>query len=153
MKCSTYIVLLQSVAYVFVCLCWLHHLKFQPCFCCSLSPSTQNIIALVAEVKSLHTDKEHLRINLHRAEEEVCIGSLVVQFYVDLLLTKHFWCAQVKVLFEENNILDEENKRLMSKVHKEKQFSDSAGKHTSSGSAKVKIVAEINPPLWKSFYV
>lgn len=78
----------------------------------SLRPSTQNVLALLSEIKSLHTDKEHLRINLHRAEEEV------------------------KVLFEENDILDRENKRLMRKVLKEGQTSDSAGKHTGGGSVK-----------------
>ncbi|KAA8528315.1 hypothetical protein F0562_035670 [Nyssa sinensis] len=78
----------------------------------SLRPSTQKVIALAAEVKSLQKDKEHLRINLHRAEEEV------------------------KVLFEENNILDEENKRLMRQWHKERQHTGSGGKHTSSASAK-----------------
>lgn len=78
----------------------------------SLSPSTQNVLALVAQVKSLHADKDHLRINLQRAEEEV------------------------KLLFEENNILNEENKRMMAKVHKERCHSDSSGKHNSSGSTK-----------------
>uniref|UniRef100_A0A5B7BCE1 Uncharacterized protein n=1 Tax=Davidia involucrata TaxID=16924 RepID=A0A5B7BCE1_DAVIN len=85
----------------------------------SLRPSTQNVLALAAEVKSLQKDKEHLqkdkehlRINLHRAEEEV------------------------KVLFEENNILDEENKRLMRQCHKERQHPGSGGKHTSSASSK-----------------
>ncbi|XP_074359183.1 uncharacterized protein LOC141698399 isoform X1 [Apium graveolens] len=78
----------------------------------SLRPSTQNVLALLSEIKSLHSDKEHLRINLNRAEEEV------------------------KVLFEENDTLDRENKRLMRKVLKEGQNSDSAGKHTGSGSAK-----------------
>ncbi|KAE9603857.1 hypothetical protein Lal_00001842 [Lupinus albus] len=64
---------------------------------------------LVAKVKSLEIDKEHLRTNLHKAEEEV------------------------KLLFDENNILDEENKRLM-RLCKERKGSD--GKHTSSASAK-----------------
>ncbi|XP_058090453.1 uncharacterized protein LOC131236933 [Magnolia sinica] len=36
----------------------------------SLKPTTKNILALVAEVGSLRKDKEHLRINLQRAEEE-----------------------------------------------------------------------------------
>ncbi|KAJ6807648.1 uncharacterized protein M6B38_171660 [Iris pallida] len=47
------------------------------------------ITALAAEVGSLKKDKENLRINLLRAEEEV------------------------KVLFEENRLLDEKNKRLV----------------------------------------
>ncbi|KAJ7965755.1 Centlein like [Quillaja saponaria] len=77
-----------------------------------LKPSTRKVLSLIAEVKTLEKDKEHLRINLHKAEEEV------------------------KLLFEENNILDEENKRLMRKYHKERKHPDSGGKHNSSGSAK-----------------
>lgn len=77
-----------------------------------LRPSTQNVLALLSEIKSLHTDKEHLRINLQRAEEEE------------------------KVLFKENEILDRENKRLMRKVLKEGPNSDSAGKYTGGGSAE-----------------
>ncbi|KAJ7958965.1 Centlein like [Quillaja saponaria] len=77
-----------------------------------LKPSTQKVLSLIAEVKTLEKDKEHLRINLHRAEEEV------------------------KLLFEENNILDEENKKLMRKYHKERKHPDSGGKHTSSASVK-----------------
>lgn len=38
---------------------------------CSLRPSTQKVLALAAEVQALKKDKEHLRINLQRAEEEV----------------------------------------------------------------------------------
>lgn len=34
-------------------------------------PSTQKVLSLAAEVKTLEKDKEHLRINLNRAEEEV----------------------------------------------------------------------------------
>ncbi|XP_057490893.1 uncharacterized protein LOC130776642 [Actinidia eriantha] len=55
----------------------------------SLRSSTQKILALAAEVKTLQNDKEHLRINLARAEGEV------------------------NVLFEENRIPDKENKRLL----------------------------------------
>jgi len=36
-----------------------------------LRPSTQKILSLAAEAKTLENDKEHLRINLARAEEEV----------------------------------------------------------------------------------
>ena len=39
----------------------------------SLRPSTQQVLALVAELTSLEKHKEHLRVNLDRAEEE---GSL-----------------------------------------------------------------------------
>ncbi|KAL6956538.1 hypothetical protein U1Q18_041598 [Sarracenia purpurea var. burkii] len=77
----------------------------------SLRPSTHKVLALAAEVKSLQKDKEHLRINLTRAEEEV------------------------KVLFEENNVLDKENKRLMS--HRQESYhSSSEEKRNGSASAK-----------------
>lgn len=36
-----------------------------------MKPSTRRVLCLVAEVKSLESDKENLRVNLHRAEEEV----------------------------------------------------------------------------------
>ncbi|KAK7301160.1 hypothetical protein RJT34_12021 [Clitoria ternatea] len=77
----------------------------------SLMPSTRRILSLVAEVKSLECDKEHLRTNLHRAEEEV------------------------KLLFDENSVLDEENKRLAKRC-REMNHADSGGKLTSSMSAK-----------------
>ncbi|XVF39581.1 hypothetical protein PTKIN_Ptkin01aG0045300 [Pterospermum kingtungense] len=77
-----------------------------------LRPSTQQILSLAAVVKTLEKDKEHLRMNLSKAEEEV------------------------KVLFEENNILDEENKRLLRQYHKESNLHGSGGKHTGSASAK-----------------
>ncbi|KAA3453898.1 spindle pole body protein pcp1-like [Gossypium australe] len=79
-----------------------------------LRPSTQKILTLAAEVKTLKKDKEHLRINLSKAEEEV------------------------KILFEENNILDEANKRLLRQSREEKNLHDSGGKHTGSASAKVR---------------
>ncbi|KAL3514223.1 hypothetical protein ACH5RR_026940 [Cinchona calisaya] len=78
----------------------------------SLRPPTQKVLALVAELKSLEKDKEHLRVNLDRAEEEV------------------------KALFEENNILDEENKKLMRQLHRERHMHDSGGKHSGSASSK-----------------
>ncbi|XP_059631289.1 uncharacterized protein LOC132274132 [Cornus florida] len=78
----------------------------------NLRPSSQKVLAVAAEFKMLQKDKEHLRINLHRAEEEV------------------------KLLFEENNLMNEENKRLRRQLHKERQHSGSGGKHTSSTSAK-----------------
>ncbi|XP_052485962.1 uncharacterized protein LOC105770539 isoform X2 [Gossypium raimondii] len=77
-----------------------------------LRPSTQKILTLAAEVKTLKKDKEHLRINLSKAEEEV------------------------KILFEENNILDEANKRLVRQSREEKNLHDSGRKHTGSASAK-----------------
>ncbi|XP_062159398.1 uncharacterized protein LOC133866781 [Alnus glutinosa] len=77
-----------------------------------LMPSTQKVLSLAAEMKTLEKDKEHLRINLNRAEEEV------------------------KLLFEENNVLDEENKRLLRQYQKERTRHGSSGKQTGSASAK-----------------
>ncbi|KAA3476655.1 myocardial zonula adherens protein [Gossypium australe] len=79
-----------------------------------LRPSTRKILSLAAEVKTLEKDKEHLRMNLCKAEDEV------------------------KVLFEENNILDEANKRLLRQYHKEKNLHGSDGKHSGSASTKVR---------------
>ncbi|KAM1119916.1 hypothetical protein ACFX13_044817 [Malus domestica] len=72
----------------------------------------QKVISLVAMVKALEKDKEHLMINLHMADEEV------------------------KLLFEENKVLDVENKRLLRLYQKERNHSASGGKHTDSASAK-----------------
>lgn len=44
----------------------------------SLRPSTRKILALAAEVKTLENDKEHLRFNLARAEEEVSSTWLII---------------------------------------------------------------------------
>ncbi|EEF48565.1 conserved hypothetical protein [Ricinus communis] len=78
----------------------------------SLRPSTQRVLTLVAKVRALQKDKEHLRINLTKAEEEV------------------------KLLFEENNVLDAENKKLLKQHHRERNLDGSGGKHTTSASAK-----------------
>ncbi|KAJ9166533.1 hypothetical protein P3X46_021273 [Hevea brasiliensis] len=78
----------------------------------SLGPSTQNVLSLAAKVKNLQKDKEHLRINLTRAEEEV------------------------QLLSEENNILNEENRKLLKQRHREQNLDGSGRKHTSSASAK-----------------
>ncbi|PSS19577.1 Paramyosin like, partial [Actinidia chinensis var. chinensis] len=77
----------------------------------SVRPSTQKVLALAAEVKTLQKEKEHLRINLTRAEEEV------------------------NVLFQENKVLDKENKKL-TRHHKERWDPSSGEKHTGSASAK-----------------
>lgn len=77
----------------------------------SLRPFTRKVLAVAAEVKTLQKDKEHLRINLTRAEEEV------------------------NVLFEENKILDKENRRLMRRL-KEGYHPGSGEKHTGSASTK-----------------
>ncbi|ONK79840.1 uncharacterized protein A4U43_C01F10660 [Asparagus officinalis] len=73
--------------------------------------------ALATEVESLQKDKEHLRVNLLRAEEEV------------------------KVLFEENKLLEEENKRLVRQLHRERNRQGSETKPSSckpSGGASSK---------------
>ncbi|CAJ1974069.1 unnamed protein product [Sphenostylis stenocarpa] len=77
----------------------------------SLSPSARCILSLIDKVKSLEKDKEHLRTNLHKAEEEA------------------------KVLFDENNVLEKENRRLL-KLYRERNHPDSDGKHTNSPSAR-----------------
>lgn len=45
---------------------------------------------------------------------------------------------QVKLLFEENKVLDEANKRLLKQYRKERNSCGSGGKHTDSVSAKVR---------------
>ncbi|CAN4092408.1 unnamed protein product [Withania somnifera] len=91
-----------------------------------LRPSTQRVIALVAEVNTLQKDKEHLRVNLHKAEDEV------------------------NVLFEQNNILDVTNKRLIRLYQKEKLTPGSGGKPSSgkcSESNKRKSSPKISSPV------
>ncbi|PKA59426.1 hypothetical protein AXF42_Ash019580 [Apostasia shenzhenica] len=66
---------------------------------------------LAAEIKSLQEDKENLRINLQRAEEEV------------------------KVLFEENRLLDEEIKRLLRQLHRERKHIGSDSKNSASAAS------------------
>ncbi|XP_049935625.1 uncharacterized protein LOC116261183 isoform X2 [Nymphaea colorata] len=77
-----------------------------------LRPSIRCILALAAEVESLREDKEHLRINLHRAEGEV------------------------SVLFEENKLLDEENKRLLRRCYRERNQQGSPSSHSSKSKRK-----------------
>ncbi|KAI3685278.1 hypothetical protein L6452_34519 [Arctium lappa] len=76
----------------------------------SLKPSARAVLSLASEVKKLQKDKDHLRINLTQAEEEVT------------------------VLFDENNILDKENRRLMKLLQKERHLLDSGGKHSSAST-------------------
>ncbi|XP_044475965.1 uncharacterized protein LOC123203594 [Mangifera indica] len=78
----------------------------------SLRPSTQKVISLAAVVRTLEKDKECLRVNLDTAEEEV------------------------KLLYEENKILNKENKKLLRQLHRHRNRNDSNGKQTSSASAK-----------------
>ncbi|XP_076904921.1 uncharacterized protein LOC143560521 [Bidens hawaiensis] len=73
-----------------------------------LKPSTQKVLALASEVKILQKEKDHIRNNLTTAEEEV------------------------KVLFEENNLLDKENTRLMKLIQKERHLNNSGGKQNSA---------------------
>ncbi|KAF9624746.1 hypothetical protein IFM89_013284 [Coptis chinensis] len=74
-------------------------------------PSSQIVVSLVAEVKTLQNEKEHLKINLTKAEEEV------------------------NVLFEDNNILDVENKKLLRLYNKEKRHSGSGDGHNTSAKS------------------
>ena len=85
---------------------------------CSLKPSTQKVLALASEVKILQKEKDHLRNNLTTAEEEV------------------------KVLDEENSLLEKENRRLMKLLHKERHLNDSGGKQNSA-SLKVRNTLEL----------
>ncbi|KAF3677511.1 putative myosin heavy chain-like isoform X2 [Capsicum annuum] len=88
-----------------------------------LRPSTQQVISLVAEVNTLQKDKEHLRINLHKAEDEV------------------------NVLFEQNNVLEEANKRLIRLYQKEKHTPGSGGKPSSGKGNKRKSSPKISSPV------
>ncbi|XP_073135959.1 uncharacterized protein [Henckelia pumila] len=93
----------------------------------SLKPVTQKIVAIVAEIKNLEKDKDNLKVNLHRAEEEV------------------------NVLFKACNKLDEENKMLIRHCNREMHVSASDGKHKSSTSGKGKRKSSPKPssPLEK----
>ncbi|KAL3634019.1 hypothetical protein CASFOL_021073 [Castilleja foliolosa] len=77
----------------------------------SLKPSTQKVVALIAQVQHLEKDKDHLTMNLRRAEEEV------------------------NALFDENSILNEENKRLMRQCYREKNI-NSGGNVSGKGKRK-----------------
>ncbi|KAK2375508.1 protein Hook protein [Trifolium repens] len=93
----------------------------------SLKQSTRRVLSLVAEVMSLEKDKEHLRINLDRAEEEG------------------------KLQFVENGVLEKENKRLLMKC-KERHHPDSGEKlshSTSTKSNKRKSSPKTSSPMAK----
>nr|XP_045087334.1 uncharacterized protein LOC123494902 [Aegilops tauschii subsp. strangulata] len=88
--------------------------------CCCLSnltdPPTFILLThaqLTEQVQALQRDKEILKTNLNKAEEEV------------------------KLLFEENRALDEANKRLLCLLEKEQKHR-SERKHSASNSTKVK---------------
>nr|XP_045090075.1 uncharacterized protein LOC123497554 [Aegilops tauschii subsp. strangulata] len=68
---------------------------------------------LTEQVQALQRDKEILKTNLNKAEEEV------------------------KLLFEENRALNEANKRLLCLLEKEQKHR-SERKHSASNSTKVK---------------
>lgn len=72
---------------------------------------TPDLTALNNEVQDLQRDKEIMKTNLNKAEEEV------------------------KLLFEENRTLDEANKRLLSLLDKEQKHR-SERKHSASNSTK-----------------
>ncbi|KAG6481028.1 uncharacterized protein LOC122014549 [Zingiber officinale] len=72
-----------------------------------------NLESLATKIETLNKDKEHLRTNLHTAEEEV------------------------KILFQENKMLDEENKRLLELLKTERQRQGS-NSHKRSASAAAK---------------
>ncbi|XP_065848716.1 uncharacterized protein [Euphorbia lathyris] len=79
----------------------------------SLRPTTQMALSLAAQVNMLQKEKENLRVNLYKAEEEVNMVSA------------------------ENNMLRAENKRLL----KQQRYLDREGsgsKHSSSVSSKEK---------------
>ncbi|KAK1326126.1 hypothetical protein QJS10_CPA01g00173 [Acorus calamus] len=87
-------------------------------------PETVSIIALAAEIESLKKDKENLKFNLSRAEEEHwSLTSVITNLYKVTLLSK------------QSSMLDEENKKLQKQLYKERQRQGSGGK-LSSVSAK-----------------
>ncbi|XP_051118277.1 uncharacterized protein LOC127242678 [Andrographis paniculata] len=89
-----------------------------------LSPLTQKIIALTANAKSFQKDRDLLTMNLRRSEEEV--NALVLQ----------------------NNVLNEENKRLIRKYYRDKHVGASGG-GSSSGKGKRKSSHDLRSPSEK----
>uniref|UniRef100_A0A453AK36 Uncharacterized protein n=1 Tax=Aegilops tauschii subsp. strangulata TaxID=200361 RepID=A0A453AK36_AEGTS len=78
----------------------------------SLPPLDRGSVGqLTEQVQALQRDKEILKTNLNKAEEEV------------------------KLLFEENRALDEANKRLLCLLEKEQKHR-SERKHSASNSTK-----------------
>ncbi|KAK4744389.1 hypothetical protein SAY87_010701 [Trapa incisa] len=90
-----------------------------------LRPSTQKVLSLIAEVKALEKDKELLRANLHTAEEEV------------------------KLLFDENNILEKENKRILRRHVKAFGSSERSADSASAKTQKRKSSPNISSPVEK----
>ncbi|CAN6464130.1 unnamed protein product [Victoria cruziana] len=77
-----------------------------------LTPLNRYVVALVAEVDSLRQQKEHLRVNLYRAEGEV------------------------SALFEENKLLDEENMKLLRRCNRELSQHGSPSSHSAKSKRK-----------------
>ncbi|KAJ4822018.1 hypothetical protein Tsubulata_001583 [Turnera subulata] len=105
-----------------------------------LRSSSRKVLLLAAKLKTTEQDKEHLRINLTRAEEEVrrlALMFLLLNFRLPWSQQKQFTrLMQVKLLFEENNILDAENTKLLRKHLKEQNRDGSDGKHANSAPCK-----------------
>ncbi|KAM0942180.1 hypothetical protein DsansV1_C15g0135541 [Dioscorea sansibarensis] len=71
-----------------------------------------SVVRLVDEIGSLKQDKQQLRINLCRAEDEV------------------------KALFEENKLLDQVNRRLLRQFKKEQQHQETDDKRSAGASVE-----------------
>lgn len=119
-------------------------MKFSP----SLKPSTQKALSLAAYVKAVEKDCDHLKVNLLRAEDEVSIRAFLrtVAFFIlcETLFGPNssviMLVMQVKLLYEENTLLDEENKRLLKRCREDK-VQHSGDRQTNSGSAaKVRCI-------------
>lgn len=61
---------------------------------CRLRPSTQKVLSLAAKVKTLEKEKEHLRMNLSKAEEEVRTNNFRTPVTCWNL---HFLCQNLKI--------------------------------------------------------
>ncbi|KAL8511791.1 hypothetical protein ACS0TY_018284 [Phlomoides rotata] len=88
----------------------------------SLRPSTQKVVALAAKVKKLEKEKDLTITNLAKAEGEV------------------------NAMFEENRLLDEENKKLMRQWYRQKHIGGSAGKKEKSTKRRPLSPLEPNSP-------
>ncbi|KAH7669304.1 Eea1 homodimerization domain-containing protein [Dioscorea alata] len=73
-----------------------------------------SVVRLVDEIGSLKQDKQQMRINLCRAEDEV------------------------KALFEENKLLDQENRRLLRQLKKERQHQETDDQHSAGACVEGK---------------
>ncbi|XP_039128182.1 uncharacterized protein LOC120264434 [Dioscorea cayenensis subsp. rotundata] len=73
-----------------------------------------SVVRLVDEIGLLKQDKQQMRVNLCRAEDEV------------------------KALFEENKLLDQENRRLLTQLKKERQHQETDDQHSAGASVEGK---------------